>query len=270
MLGQYQHVTIHYACYFGAALDVVMYLTKKDTNSLLQANIAEGKTPLHLLCSSCDSDAKRRLDITCFLTERCPNAVEMTDINGYTPVNIICTLLHENAHHQEILNIVEDLTEVCPSAGMIKAKDNTWPLWNALNCINDIHVSFTSIVKDLIVSNIESTTLMYQTEEEEEYRDCGTSILHRAIQMDSPLSIIKDILRANPKACLTPDTKGRIPLFYLLTEKTSPSLGIIQTLVGKSPETIDYVYDNEIPHACAQRLKLSDGIVSFLNPYEED
>lgn len=261
---------IHYACYFGASLDVVMYLTKKDTNSLLQSNIAEGKTPLHLVCSSCDTDAKRRLDTVCFLTERCPKAVEMTDINGYTPVNIVCTLLHENAPDQEILNIVEDLTEVCPSAGIIKAKDNTWPLWNALNCINDIHVSFNAIVKDLIVSNIESTTLMYQTEEEEEYNDCGTSILHRAIQMDSPMSIIKDILRANPNACVTKDTKGRIPLFYLLTEKTSPSLAIIQTLVSKSPETIEFVYDSEIPHTCAQRLKLSDDIVSFLNPYEED
>ena len=260
---------IHYACFFGASLDVVKYLNKKDPNSLLQANIAEGKTPLHLVCSSCDTAVNVRLDVVRFLTEKSPPALEMTDINGYTPLNLICTLLHENAPDQEILSIVEDLTEVCPKAGIIKAKDNTWPLWNALNCVNDIHVMFTAIVKDLIVSNIESTILMYQTEEEEEYNDCGSSILHRAIFMESPMSIIKDLLRANPKACLQADTKGRIPLFYLLMEKTNPSLGVVQALVSKAPETIEFTYDNEIPHVCAQRLRLSDDIITFLNPYEE-
>jgi hypothetical protein len=259
---------IHYACYYGATLDVIKYLTKKDTNSLEQANIAQGKTPLHLVCSNCDRNPYR-LDTLCFLTERCPNAAAMTDVNGSTPLNVLCTLLQDNESNVQILNMVEDLTEVCPNAGIVKAKDNTWPLWNALDNKHDIQVNYTAIIKDLIVSNVECTKLMYQTDEEEEYNECGTSILHRAIQMDAPMSIVKDILRAHPKGCIVPDTKGRIPLFYLLTEKESPSLALIQLLVHQAPETIDFLYDNEIPHTCAQRLQLHPDIVSFLNPYEE-
>jgi hypothetical protein len=259
---------IHYACYFGASLDVVMYLAKRDPESLQQANIAEGRTPLHLVCSSADTNPYR-LDVVCFLTERCPKATDIKDNLGYTPLNLICSTINENVSDAKIINIVEDLTEVCPVAGIIKAKDNTWPLWNALDECHNVHVNYNAICKDLIVSNIECTKIMYQTEEEEEYNECGTSILHRAIQMDAPTSIIKDILRANPNACLVKDSKGRIPLFYLLLEKETPYLSIIQLLVHKSPETVEMIYDDEIPHQCAIRLQLHSDIISFLNPYEE-
>jgi ankyrin repeat protein len=259
---------IHYACYFGASVEVILYLAKKDPNALLQANFAEGKTPLHLVCSSSDSNPHRH-DVLCFLTERCPKAAEQMDVLGYTPLNLICNLLHENESDVKILPIVEDLTEVCPQAGIIKAKDGTWPLWNALDDRQKIHVDHTAICKDLIVSNPDCVKLMYQTEDEEENNDVGTTILHRAIAMETSLSIMKDLLCAYPAGCTVEDTNGRIPLVYALTELENPSFPVIQLLVNKCPDVVEMKYQDETPHQIAERCNLHSNIVTFLNPYEE-
>jgi Ankyrin repeats (3 copies) len=259
---------IHYACLFGASLEVVVYLAKKDHNALLQANIAEGKTPLHLACSNTDSNPHRH-DVVCFLTERAPQAAEKMDNLGFTPLNLLCNTLNDNESDAKVFAVVEDLTEVCPQAGIMRAKDGTWPLWNALDARHRIHADHSAICKDLIVSNPESAKLTYLTEDEEENRQPGSTVLHRAMAMESSLSIVKDLLRAFPEACTMEDSQGRIPLMYALTELEAPTLAVIQALVHRCPEVVDMTYRDETPHQIAEQLRLHPEIVSFLNPYEE-
>lgn len=43
---------LHFACFFGAPIGVVVYLAKKDPSALMTANSKSGKTPLHLACES--------------------------------------------------------------------------------------------------------------------------------------------------------------------------------------------------------------------------
>jgi hypothetical protein len=50
---------LQYACFFGAPIDVVVYIAKKDPGALLTTN-KKGKTPLHHACQSNSKVSKRR------------------------------------------------------------------------------------------------------------------------------------------------------------------------------------------------------------------
>lgn len=234
----------HFACAFGATVDVVHYLAKKDPSSLEVTN-SEKKTPLHLACQT-----QAEADVVIFLTERCPKAAAKKDKDGYTPLNLACCVLEPQ------LKVIEDLTEVKMEAGTMKANDGTWPLWNAMKFGVD-----TPVVKDLIVSNPEAAELIYEHD--------GSTVLHRALEKEMATSVLKDLMTAFPKGLETKDNEGRLPLHYAIESRAD--LIVIEMLVNRWPDSVEVPCPlGDIPHKMADRLGLSDKIVEFLNPYEEE
>lgn len=235
---------LHYACAFGATVDVVHFLAKKDPAALLETN-KESKTPLHLACSS-NADP----EVVILLTERCPAAAGKLDANGYTPLNLAVTV------DEPKLAVIEDLTEVNAGAGVVKAKDGTWPLWNAVSR-SGVDVA---VLKDLIISNPESAKLTEETS--------SSSVLLRAIEKQMATLVIKDLIKVFPEALKKKDAQGRLPLHVAIECKST--LSVIELLVKKYPESVEIVNkEGETPHAMADRLGLHEDIVQFLNPFEE-
>jgi Ankyrin repeats (3 copies) len=246
---------IHYACSFGAGVDVIRYLTKKNTDAaalLLETN-RNGHTPLHLACIQ--QTHRNDPDVVVFLTERCRDAARKLDNDGCTPLHLACAAADEPI----VLAVIEDLTEVHPGAGTVKAAcDGTWPLWNAM-AQPDVE-SNTAVLKDLIVSNPESVKLLHERS--------GATILHRAISTEQSLSIVKDCCKVYPQGLKHKDCDGRIPLHLAIELKAASAL--IRHLVTKCPESVEIENERgEIAHVMADRLGLNEDIVTFLNPYEE-
>ena len=269
---------IHYAAAFDAGVDVVHYLAKKDPKALQHAN-GQGRTPLHLACASEFGSA----DVVVFLTERAPKAAEMKDSDGNTPLNLACRV------NPPVLAKIEDLTEgalfmcVCakiramiyfggasswltmcvnlhygnkvyPNAGTERAKDETWPLWNALR-----ESTPAEVLRDLIVSLPACVELKGPD---------GNSVLHRALVQEVELSALKDIVKACPKLLQKKDAEGRLPLHYAIEQRAKFS--VIELLVKKCPATVDMENPGgETPFKMADRLGLPEDTVEFLNPFVE-
>jgi ankyrin repeat protein len=189
-------------------------------------------------------------EIVIFLTEKCPAAAKLVDKKGMTPLHLAVSV------DDPQLAVVEDLTEVKPEAGVMQAKDGSWPLWTALPKSNPC------ILKDLIVSNPESAKLLDEA--------TGATVLHRAIELDVELSIIKDLIKVFPRALEMPDKDGRIPLFAAL-EAENPRYDVVKVLVQKYPEAVELTNaEGKTPHELSVLLNLDKEITKFLNPYEDD
>lgn len=236
---------VHFACAFGASVDVIHYLAKKDPEALESPNESNQQTPLHLACQAVVVNS----EAVVFLTERCAAAALQLDRDGNTPLNLLCRA------DEPPLAAVEDLTEVEPSAGTIKALDGTWPLWNALRQNMD-----PAIIKDLIISNPKSANLIGTD---------GTTALHRALDTDFHVTLIlKDLTKANPKILETKDEYGRLPLHFAIEREAA--FPIIQLFVQRCPETVDMENaKGETPFQMASRLERDEETVQFLNPFEE-
>lgn len=189
-------------------------------------------------------------EVAVFLTEKCSAAAKLTDTLGMTPLHLAVSV------DDPQLAVVEDLTEVKAEAGIIRAKDGSWPLWTAIN--NKVH---GSILKDLIVSNPESAKLMDNS--------TGSTPLHRAVELNLPLSVVKDLIKVYPQALEITNGDDRIPLHVAMECK--PTFEVIKLLVQKYPESVELANkDGKTPHEVALQLGLDDDITSFLNPFEED
>jgi ankyrin repeat protein len=233
---------LHFACAFGASVDVVRYLAKKDPKSLTETNQEKQQTPLHLAASG------KVPDLVIFLTEKCPEAAAMQDKDGNTPLNLACRA------EEPILAIIEDLTEVNAAAGVMKADDGTWPLFNAMKSTTE-----PAVLKDLIVSNHESSKIISFQKK---------TVLHQAIENKIGLPTIKDLIKVFPEALDMKDDENRTPLQLAL--ETRSHYNVISHLVKKNPSSVEQENEKgEIPFQTAERLGFNEEIVQFLNPYEE-
>lgn len=182
----------------------------------------------------------------------------MVDHEGMTPLNLAVSAVDDLSIQ---LAVVEDLTEVNASAGIVRANDGTWPLWNAMDTKFSNCPDINAVLKDLIVSNPASATL---TEEATE-----STVLHRAIQQQIASSVVKDLIKVFPQALEKRDAQGRIPLHVAI--ECESVFSIIKVLVQKCPDSVEMLNkDGETPHQMAGRLGLDADIVQFLDPFEEE
>jgi len=79
--------------------------------------------------------------------------------------------------------------------------------------------------------------------------------------------VMKDLIKAYPRALQKKDNDGRLPLHYAIELKAK--FTVIELLVRKCPETVDVENsDGETPFKMADRLGLPEDTVEFLNPFE--
>jgi len=234
---------LHFAATCNATTEVVHFLAKKD-RSFLKVTNKNGKTPLHLACEH-GSDASTVLA----LTSRCPQAAAMVDKVGRTPLHWAC------ASKQPILEVVQDLTQVYAAAGHVRDYHGMTPLTVALE---------NAFASEEILHQVihpESASLRNNVN--------MSTALHTAVRRTNlTVHLLKELIRAFPKALQMKDGQGRIPLHAALDCGARSS--ICQTLVKKWPTAVEIRNKRgEIPHAAAQRLNREQDLVDFLYPFEE-
>ena len=243
---------IHYACMYNTNFDAVRYLVKKDCDALELPNTDQGMTPLHLA-------VQYEADFTtvAFLTDRCAAAAGMVDHeNGMTPLHYAITVAEPQ------LQVVEDLTEVCPAAcEQICHKGFTPLLLGIYRNIDD------AILRDLIVSNPKSVSIKIASPNNS-HRIVST--LRLAIEKKNNIKVIKDLIRADPSLIQIVDDYGNLPV-HTAVEVRHTDMELYSLLASRYPDGLEVEnLDGLTPYQLAQKkLVQYPNIVEYLNPYEE-
>lgn len=237
---------IHYAVNCRSSFETIRWLVKKDIDSL-QIQNSKGQTPLHLAILS-----KAKTEAVAFLTDRCGAAALQVDNNGMTPLHLACTV--ENP----VLEVIEDLTEVCPEAGEILSKDGVeTPLLIAIR-----RRATTAILKDLIISHPKVASIPDIK---------GLLPLHRALENEAAFEVIRDLIRAHPEGVRTWDNKEskNLPV-HTAVRIGCTAFDVYKLLARKYPEGLEMENTaGHTPHSYAAFKGLDTNIVEFLNPFEE-
>lgn len=243
---------IHYACMYNCNFESIRYLVKKDCDALELPNNDQGMTPLHLAI-------QYEADFTtiAFLTDRCAAAANMVDQEyGMTPLHFAVTVAEPQ------LQVIEDLTEVCPAAcELICQKGFTPLLLGIYRNIDD------AILRDLIVSNPKSVSIQIASPNQS-HRIVTT--LRLAIEKKNNIKVIKDLIRADPMLVQVVDDYGNLPV-HTAVEVRSTDMELYQLLASRYPDGLEIEnLDGLTPYQLAQQKLLQyPDIVEYLNPYEE-
>jgi ankyrin repeat protein len=219
---------LHYACYYNSNIKIIRYICHQELDNNIDAVLCKTnrskRTPLHLACmiSSNKDSNYDNVELVQLLTSACANAALVVDKEGMTPLHyaVKCS--------KPSITIIEDLTEVAPTAGLklstsLNDQHQYTPLMMAL-----MNPSITtSMVQDLIVCCPKVLQIIEPV--------TGNTPLHIAVQRQRPLQEIRLMVKIYPKALTIKNTKGRIP--YKLAkslnkqlEHSSHSTAIVQSL----------------------------------------
>ena len=243
---------IHYACMYNTNFETIRYLVKKDCDALELPNTDQGMTPLHLAIQY-EAD----FPTVAFLTDRCAVAATMEDHeNRMTPLHYAVTVAEPQ------LQIVEDLTEVCPEAcEQICQKGFTPLLLGIYRNIDD------AILRDLIVSNPKSVSIQIASPNNS---DRIVTTLRLAIEKKNNIKVITDLIRADPSLVQVVDDYGNLPV-HTAVEVRNTDMELYQLLASRYSDGLEVEnLDGLTPYQLAQQKLLQyPDIVEFLNPYEE-
>ena len=135
------------------------------------------------------------------LTLACPMAASALDKDGMTPLHLAVTL------EKPVLAVIEDLTEVCPEAGIVPAETTgSTPLHLA---IANPGVG-TDILKDLVASNPRALRI-------KDAERCTP--LHVAATVGRSLKDMKVLIKPYRKATSMKNSKGEIPYNIIMSHK---------------------------------------------------
>ena len=243
---------IHYACMYNANFETIRYLVKKDGDALELPNNDDGMTPLHLAIQY-EAD----FPTVAFLTDRCPTAASMVDHeHGMTPLHFATTVAEPQ------LQIIEDLTEVCPVAcEQICQKGFTPLLLGIYRNVDD------AILRDLIVSNPKSVSIKIVSHDKS---DRIVTALRLAIEKKNNIKVIRDLIRADPSLVQIVDDHGNLPV-HTAVEVRHTDMELYSLLASRYPDGLEVEnLDGLTPYQLAQKkLVQYPNIVEYLNPYEE-
>jgi hypothetical protein len=205
---------VHYACYYSANIKIIRYICHQEMDNNIDAVLCKTNrskcTPLHLACMNyASSNIQESVALVQLLTSACANAALVADKEGMTPLHYAVKSTKPN------IAIIEDLTEVAPTAGLLLStsvndQHQYTPLMIALQNPN---IS-TDIIQDLIVSCPKVLQIVEPV--------TGNTPLHFAVQQQRPLQEIKLMIQMYPKALAIKNTKGKIP--YKLAKSLNKQL----------------------------------------------
>jgi len=241
---------LHFAATCNGIPEVVHLLAKRN-RSLLTVTNRNGKTPLHLACEH-GAHPKTVME----LTSRGPTACDKKDKEGRTPLHCACAVARPNAE------VVEDLLATQPEACEVRDKHGNTPLLIALQNTK----CSMEVVRLVVVANPKGAALRNTMD------GSMATALNVALTLrsqDVTAQVLKDLIRAYPKALQMKDGQGRIPLHAALDSGADDA--VCMALVKKWSTAVEVRNKRgEIPHAAAIRLKREKSLIEFLYPYEED
>ena len=229
---------LHYACYYNANIKIIRYICHQEMDNNIDTVLCKTnrskRTPLHLACmndgAKNDSD-NDNVELVQLLTSACSNAALVVDKEGMTPLHYAVKC------NSPSLAMIEDLTEVAPTAGLqlstsVNDPHQYIPLMLALLNPN----ATTKIIQDLIVSCPKVLHIIEPV--------TGNTPLHMAVQQQRPVPEIKMMVQMYPPALTIKNTKGRIPYKIAKSiskhlEHSAHSTAIVQALKSTSGRSDD-------------------------------
>jgi hypothetical protein len=107
---------LHYACIYGASLDVIKFLVGINDNLLVEIDERGKLTPLHMAIIS-----EAKPEVVSFLVEASSASLQMVDMNGMMPLHLAC-------ESDTAIDVVKDMIGGYHLACVARSSDGSTPL----------------------------------------------------------------------------------------------------------------------------------------------
>ena len=111
---------MHFAATFGRPLETIKAVVEQLRPGALLEQAKDGRTPLHVVVATTIGDDPTSVEVVEYLAKSCPQALQVKDENGFTPLHVAASC--------RTLNAVQLLTTACRRALEEKAADGSTPL----------------------------------------------------------------------------------------------------------------------------------------------
>jgi len=173
---------------------VIKRLIDASPESLLLAEQAQSRTPLHMAVS------KFMVDSAQDMIELCPQGILLQDRNGQTPLHTMldCDMFD--------MSIAERMVQLYPQVLLMRDIRGKVPLHYAVDeCQYYEDIDWFEAVELLVRTCPQAGLAMDHT---------GKTPLHYAVARGTPLCVLETLLASCASALWIPDMDGNIPLFH--------------------------------------------------------
>jgi ankyrin repeat protein len=210
-----ESLPLHYACRYGAPLEVIQYLVDQWPEALKIAD-EYGWLPLHVACAY-----KAPVAVIQFLVEQCPEALMTINQVGDLPLHLAC---RSEIRSKTSLDVVQYLAEQWPDA--IRTADNKGRLPLHYMCANKTEAQL-EVIRYLVEQWPEAVKATLVE---------GHLPLHLACDVNASLDVVQYLVEKWPESLKKADFDGKTPLDYAKKYAKTPASGPI-------PEAVAWLQD---------------------------